>query len=145
MKQYSMTTSCYKDIINYGYAQLPYEACGILASSNGEAIDTFIKIANDHPDPLHYFSFEPQAWIHTLYELERSKLQLIGYMHSHPNEHAIPSSFDIAGFDDQSEHLLCIVSYKQKDTPYILMYQHLPTKGMKDYPLVLTQIGVNIT
>lgn len=133
-----MTSSCYKEILTYGYANLPFESCGVIASSNGERIDTFIPIINDHPNPLHYFSFQPQSWINTLYQLQRNNLQLIGYMHTHPNEEALPSSLDTIGFDNQQQQLLCIVSYKQKDSPYIRMYQHLPTKGMKDYPLMLT-------
>ncbi|WP_258202092.1 Mov34/MPN/PAD-1 family protein [Paenibacillus endoradicis] len=138
MNTLTMTSSCYKEIIAYGYTQLPYESCGVLASSDGKYIDSFIPIINDHPNPLHYFSFQPQSWIHTLYKLQHADLQLIGYMHTHPNEDAIPSSSDIIGFDEQSKPLLCIVSYKQKDSPYIRLYQQMPTKGMKDYPLVLT-------
>ena len=138
LQHLTMTSTCYKQIISYGLAQLPYEACGILASSNGIHIDTFVPIINDHPNPLHYFSFQPQAWINTLYELQRAELQLIGYLHTHPTEEAIPSSSDLLGFDDQSGHLLCIVSYKQKDSPHLRLYQHLPTAGMKDYPLILT-------
>jgi len=126
------------EIISYGYKQLPLESCGVLASSNGYLIDTFIPIINDHPNPLHFFSFQPQSWISTLYQLQHDDLQLIGYMHTHPNEEAIPTSSDIVGFDYQKQQLLCIVSYKQKDSPYIRLYQHLPTKGMKDYPLMLT-------
>lgn len=125
-------------MISYGSQKLPFEACGIIASSDGKHIDTFIDIVNDHPHPLASFNFQPQSWIDAHYRLQRDGGQLIGYMHTHPEEEAILSQADRDGFDGSNELLVCIISYKQKDRPQIRMFQKLPTNQFIDYPLILT-------
>lgn len=140
-----LARSCYDEMIIYGSQSLPYEACGIVACRSDRLIDTFIPIKNIHSEPLTNFEFEPHAWIEALYALEHLQAKLVGYVHTHPNEDAIPSIHDIQGFDHESGLLLAIISYKQKDSPQLNWFQQLNSNPLVSYPLMLTQISVQIT
>ena len=71
----------------------PAEACGLLLGRGGQ-ITRAALAANVHPDPLRHFEIDPAALI-AAHKAERAGGEaLIGYWHSHPDGHPLPSATD---------------------------------------------------
>lgn len=75
----------------------PAECCGLLLGpppGQGARIVRAVAAANVHPDPYRHFEIDPAALI-AAHRAERDGgLPLIGYYHSHPGGHPIPSATD---------------------------------------------------
>ena len=83
-----------RDIAHYALAQLPAEACGLIAGKNGKA-QLIIPIANVAAISEHHFEMEPKSMVRAIFDIETQGLTLIGIYHSHPKSDPIPSQIDI--------------------------------------------------
>lgn len=75
-------------------SSLSSEVCGVLLgrkAAGGMRIDSYRKLRNVAPDPLHHFLFDPIEWVQCCYQ----ESDLIGIFHSHPWSAPIPSSTDL--------------------------------------------------
>ncbi|MDE2404102.1 MAG: M67 family metallopeptidase [Sphingomonadales bacterium] len=78
----------------------PAEACGLLlgrageGSGAGEAIVAAIPCANVAPDPLRHFELDPAALIAAHRAARAGGPSVLGYWHSHPTGHPLPSATD---------------------------------------------------
>jgi proteasome lid subunit RPN8/RPN11 len=73
----------------------PAECCGMLFGQ-GSTIASVQPAANVHADPLRHFEIDPAALI-AAHRAERGGgPALIGYYHSHPGGHPLPSATDCA-------------------------------------------------
>ncbi len=71
----------------------PNEACGLLLGQGGVIVEAR-PAANIAADPLRHFEIDPAA-LFAAHRAERAgELQLLGFYHSHPNGHPVPSSAD---------------------------------------------------
>lgn len=70
----------------------PAECCGLLLG--GEAIERAVPTANVAADPLRHFEIDPQALISAHRAARAGGLQVLGYYHSHPSGHPVPSATD---------------------------------------------------
>lgn len=71
----------------------PQECCGILMGS-GPRIDEALPAANVHPDPLQRFEIDPAALIAAHRAARAGGREVLGYYHSHPAGHPVPSAID---------------------------------------------------
>ncbi|ODP29143.1 hypothetical protein PTI45_01654 [Paenibacillus nuruki] len=75
-------------------SSLSSEVCGVLLgrkAAGGMRIESYRKLRNVAPDPLHHFLFDPIEWVQCCYQ----ETDLIGIFHSHPLSAPIPSSTDL--------------------------------------------------
>jgi proteasome lid subunit RPN8/RPN11 len=70
----------------------PAECCGLLLG--GETIERAVPTANVAADPLRHFEIDPQALISAHRAARAGGLQVLGYYHSHPSGHPVPSATD---------------------------------------------------
>jgi [CysO sulfur-carrier protein]-S-L-cysteine hydrolase len=119
-----LSPRAYTELVSHCQSALPNEACGLLISSKHDQtfIDTILPIKNVHPNPRHSFTFDPTDWITALYQLDRSRLQLAGYYHSHPSSAPVPSMSDSTGLLSQSRAITLILSFSTGD-PIIRAYR----------------------
>lgn len=71
----------------------PAECCGVLLGHAGR-IEQAVPAANLHPDPLRHFEIDPAALIAAHRAARAGGPELLGYYHSHPNGHPLPSATD---------------------------------------------------
>lgn len=72
----------------------PAECCGLLLG--GDAIERVVPAANVAADPLRHFEIDPQALISAHRAARQGGPQVLGYYHSHPSGHPVPSATDCA-------------------------------------------------
>lgn len=71
---------------------LPAECCGLLLGHG--AIERAVPTANVAADPLRHFEIDPQALISAHRAARAGGPQVLGYYHSHPSGHPVPSATD---------------------------------------------------
>lgn len=71
----------------------PREACGLLLGRGGRVLRA-VPAANVHPDPLRHFEIDPAALIAAHRAAREGGEDLLGYYHSHPAGHPLPSATD---------------------------------------------------
>lgn len=71
----------------------PKECCGVLMGQ-GARIDEARPAANIHPEPLQRFEIDPAALIAAHRAARAGGREVIGYYHSHPAGHPVPSATD---------------------------------------------------
>lgn len=80
-------------IISHAKADLPNEACGYLAGSNG-LVSLAYQLTNIDHSPEH-FSFDPAEQFKAVKDARNKGLQILANYHSHPSSPARPSTEDI--------------------------------------------------
>jgi proteasome lid subunit RPN8/RPN11 len=73
----------------------PAECCGLLLGRGGR-IDGVALAANVAADPLRHFEIDPAALFAAHRAARTGGPELIGYYHSHPTGHPLPSATDCA-------------------------------------------------
>ena len=71
----------------------PFECCGLLLGRCGR-IETALPAANVAPDPARHFEIDPAALLAAHRAARLGGPQLLGYYHSHPAGHPVPSATD---------------------------------------------------
>lgn len=71
----------------------PRECCGLLLGQGGRLVEVR-PCANVHADPLTHFEIDPAALIAAHRAARSGGPELLGYYHSHPNGHPLPSATD---------------------------------------------------
>ncbi len=88
-----VTSGAIATVLDFAAREHPREACGLLLGS-GELIERAVACANAAADPLRHFEIDPGALI-AAHRAERAGGErLIGYWHSHPVGHPLPSATD---------------------------------------------------
>ena len=73
----------------------PAECCGLLLG-RGERIEQAVAATNVAADPLRHFEIDPAALIAAHRAARAGGPELVGYYHSHPQGHPLPSATDCA-------------------------------------------------
>lgn len=107
-----------KIILHDALAQVPNEACGLIAG-DGKTIQSAIPLCNVASNKQSSFSFAPNEQLRALKNLDAENHVWMGVYHSHPNSAAIPSSADLEGIGDQGL-LQLIVSLKNSQAEFQL-------------------------
>jgi proteasome lid subunit RPN8/RPN11 len=93
------------EMIEHCRAARPNEACGILASSNGQIVKVF-RMSNAASSPVRY-SLDPKEQFAVYRALDENGWELGGVFHSHTRTDAVPSPTD--------------VRLASEDVPYIIL------------------------
>ena len=90
-----VTSGALATVLEFAAREHPREACGLLLGRAG-VIERAVLCANVAADPLRHFEIDPAALI-AAHRTERAGGEaLIGYWHSHPEGHPLPSATDCA-------------------------------------------------
>jgi proteasome lid subunit RPN8/RPN11 len=81
------------EMVEYCFAGRPNEACGILASMDGEVVKVF-KMTNASASPMRY-SLDPKEQFAVYRKLDDEGWELGGVFHSHTRTEAYPSPTDV--------------------------------------------------
>jgi proteasome lid subunit RPN8/RPN11 len=77
----------------------PYECCGFLIGNSGNGVRTVerIQIAENrrYDSPANRFLITPEQFRKLEKELQSGEEKIVGFFHSHPDETARPSSYDL--------------------------------------------------
>ena len=101
-----ITKEILEQIIRHGREEAPIEACGYLAGTNGEAVQSY-RLRNIDRSPEH-FSFDPAEQFEALKKARAENLRLIAVYHSHPASPARPSEEDIKLAYDPDIHYIIV-------------------------------------
>lgn len=71
----------------------PLECCGLLLGRGGR-VETALPAANVAPDSLRHFEIDPAALFAAHRAARAGGPGLVGYYHSHPDGHPLPSATD---------------------------------------------------
>ncbi len=84
----------YKEMLEHVVAGYPNEACGLLASKNGQLVRNYPTAnAAEHPDDFSEIS--PEDLLRISYDIDEYDGEMYAYYHSHPCSEAYPSKRDI--------------------------------------------------
>jgi proteasome lid subunit RPN8/RPN11 len=88
-----VTSGVIATLVREATAAAPEECCGLLLGSSGQ-INSAIPAANVHPDRQCHFEIDPIALIEAHRSARSGGPELLGYYHSHPAGHPVPSATD---------------------------------------------------
>ena len=103
-------------MVEHAVAELPNEACGLLAGLDGSFVHFYPMTNADH-SPVTY-RLDPQEQIRVFDEIEDRGWQLGGIFHSHTHSQAYPSPTD-RGQAFYPEAYYVLVSLADRDNPVI--------------------------
>lgn len=105
-----LATQQRNEIAAHGERDYPYEACGLLLGSfraDGQKIvgETYaISNAREEEAKRNRFLIRPEELLRGERYAETSGLEVVGFYHSHPDDSAVPSQYDL-------EHAWPLYSY----------------------------------
>jgi proteasome lid subunit RPN8/RPN11 len=104
------------ELIEHARDDLPNECCGIVATSDGEAVRVF-RATNAEASPVRY-SLDPREQYRITMEIEDHGWELGAIYHSHTRSEPFPSQTDVnLAFYPDAVYL--IVSLRRPDEPEI--------------------------
>ena len=103
-------------MVEHAVAELPSEACGLLAGTDGSFVHFYPMTNADH-SPVTY-RLDPREQIRVFDEIEDKGWQLGGIFHSHTHTEAYPSPTD-RGQAFYPEAYYVLVSLADQDNPVI--------------------------
>ena len=115
-----ITKADYEKIIAHAKANLPEEACGLIAGSKDGDIKKIEKVyllTNiDHTN--EHFSMDPREQLAAVKDMRSNGLTMLGNWHSHPESPSRPSEEDKRlAYDSKMDYL--ILSLMDRDTPVL--------------------------
>jgi len=88
-----VTSGVLATLLEEARAAAPLECCGLLLGQ-GERVDAAAPAANVAPDPALRFEIDPAALFAAHRAARAGGPQILGYYHSHPTGHPVPSATD---------------------------------------------------
>jgi proteasome lid subunit RPN8/RPN11 len=83
----------YTEMVAHIIAGYPNEACGMLASKEGQVVKNYPTVnAAEHPDD--FSEIAPQDLLRISYDIDEYDGEMYSYYHSHPRSEAFPSRRD---------------------------------------------------
>jgi [CysO sulfur-carrier protein]-S-L-cysteine hydrolase len=84
--------SMFDEIVAHAEAELPNEACGVIAGENGRPVRHY-RMRNAEESPALY-RFDPKEHLDVLTEIEEQGWDALAFWHSHTHTEAYPSPTD---------------------------------------------------
>lgn len=111
----------YEAVCRHAFAELPDEACGLLAGYDREdgvrVIQKVYLLTNiDHTN--EHFSIDPSEHLAAIKDMRANGLSPLGNWHSHPETPARPSQEDLRWANDSRASYL-ILSLADRDNPVL--------------------------
>lgn len=95
-------------------SKAPEEACGLLASENGQIVQ-FYPIENADASSVHY-RMDPKGQLQAMLDMEDRNWELTAIYHSHTHTQAYPSPTDI-GLAAYPDAIYLILSLARRESP----------------------------
>lgn len=115
MNKLRIPRKIYNDMINYCYASLPYEACGILGGIGCDVKEIYV-MTNIEKSNVSYMMDSAEQFM-VMKKLRISNLSLTAIFHSHPSSIPYPSSKDLAlAFYEDSFYVIVSMLNKVPET-----------------------------
>jgi proteasome lid subunit RPN8/RPN11 len=114
-----------KEIVEHGLRELPNEACGLIAGTDGSAVKVF-TMHNMDESPMSY-RLDPTEQLRVTKEIEETGSDLWGIYHTHTHTEAYPSETDrdrarwVQPFYPDVYYLL--VSLSDRDNPVVRAFR----------------------
>lgn len=103
-------------VVAHARAEYPNEACGLIASQDGEAVHVF-TMTNADASPVTY-RLDPKEHLRVFDELDEKGWELHAIFHSHTHSEAYPSETDRRlAFYPEARYV--IVSLQDRENPVI--------------------------
>lgn len=112
-------------IINIALKNDKEECCGYIFGKKNKC-ESIFEVDNIHKDKINFFFMNPHTQIKALDKCNKLGLRIIGVFHSHINELAYPSKYDIEFITKNTFYIIFSVSeyYKnKKDFLRIFIYK----------------------
>jgi [CysO sulfur-carrier protein]-S-L-cysteine hydrolase len=90
----TLSRAQWQEIIAHAQAELPNEACGLLAGEGGTVRHVY-PVENSLHSPWAY-EMDPTQQVHVMLEIEAAGWELSAIYHSHPGGPPVPSPTDVA-------------------------------------------------
>jgi proteasome lid subunit RPN8/RPN11 len=84
----------FDEMVKHAEAEMPNEACGVLAGSDGRAVQLY-PMRNAEQSPVVY-RFDEREQLEVFNEIEGRGLDLLAFFHSHTHTEAFPSPTDMS-------------------------------------------------
>lgn len=91
--QIEVTSGTIATLLKEAAEAAPLECCGLLLGRDGRVLEARTA-ANVAADPARHFEIDPAALFAAHRAARSGGLDLIGYYHSHPTGHPLPSATD---------------------------------------------------
>lgn len=88
-----VTSGAMATLLEEAVKAAPLECCGVLLGK-GERIAQALPAANVSPEPLTRFEIDPATLLAAHKAARAGGPQVVGYYHSHPTGHPVPSATD---------------------------------------------------
>ena len=135
-----ITKADYEKIIAHAKANLPEEACGLIAGSKDGDIKKIEKVyllTNiDHTN--EHFSMDPREQLAAVKDMRANGLTMLGNWHSHPESPSRPSEEDKRLAYDSTVNYL-ILSLMNIDEPVLKAFDIDKDKNVTVEPMEITE------
>lgn len=111
MRQIKLTRAQIAEMRGHIEACLPFEACGLLAGSDG-TVREVIPVTNQARSPAR-FRMDSIEQLRAFHRIEARGLELLGIFHSHPGGPRAPSVTDVA---EAAYKVVYIIWSRSQDT-----------------------------
>lgn len=105
-----------EEMIVHAKAEVPYEACGLLAGKDGQTVKLY-RCRSAERSPYRYV-IEPKDQLKALREIDENGWELLGIYHSHTGSPAYPSKTDVE-LAFYPETIYLIISLMNPEQPVI--------------------------
>ena len=93
MPKLKIPNNIFEQLIQQAKAEIPIEACGILAGRDGQ-VERLYKMTNADKSGTH-FTMTPEEQFKVIKDIRSAALEMLAIYHSHPESPARPSAEDI--------------------------------------------------
>ncbi|TME63597.1 MAG: M67 family metallopeptidase [Chloroflexi bacterium] len=111
----------YQKMVAHVAAAYPNEACGLLASKDGQVVKNY-PTANvaEHPDD--FSEIDPEVLLHISFDIDEYDGEMFSYYHSHPKSEAYPSPRDIEWAKRNKLYYIIFSHRLYPQTPYARVF-----------------------
>src|SRR5260370_24713811 len=121
----------YQEMVVHVAAAYPNEACGLLASKDGQVVKNYPTAnAAEHPDD--FSEIDPEVLLHISFDIDEYDGEMFSYYHSHPKSEAYPSPRDIEWAKRKKLYYIIFSHRLYPETPYSRVFSF-------PYSVTLTQ------
>ncbi len=111
----------YQEMVVHVAAAYPNEACGLLASKDGQVVKNYPTAnAAEHPDD--FSEIDPEVLLHISFDIDEYDGEMFSYYHSHPKSEAYPSPRDIEWAKRNKLYYIIFSHRLYPETPYARVF-----------------------
>ena len=111
----------YQKMVAHVAAAYPNEACGLLASKDGQVVKNYPTAnAAEHRDD--FSEIDPEVLLHISFDIDEYDGEMFSYYHSHPKSEAYPSPRDIEWAKRNKLYYIIFSHRLYPETPYARVF-----------------------